>query len=66
MTGSAGQQRISIDFVKNYQIPLPSTEIQKQIVEKIEAEQKIVEANKELIKLFEQKIKDKISELWGE
>ncbi len=65
MTGSAGQQRLSMDFVKNYKIPLPTIEAQKQIVAKIEEEQKIIKANKELIKLFEQKIKDKISEVWG-
>ena len=32
---------------------------------KREAEQKLVNANKELIKVFEQKIKDKIEEVWG-
>lgn len=52
--------------LKSVLIPLPPIETQKQIIEKIDEEQKIVEANKELIKLFEQKIKDKISELWGE
>lgn len=51
--------------LKSVLIPLPPIETQKQIIEKIDEEQKIVEANKELIKLFEQKIKDKISELWG-
>ena len=52
--------------LKSVLIPLPSIETQKQIVAKIEEEQQIVEANKKLIKLFEQKIKDKISDLWGE
>lgn len=66
MTGSAGQQRLNMDFVKNYKIPLPTIEIQKQIIAKIEEEQKTIEANRELAKLFEKKIKDKISEVWGE
>ena len=32
----------------------------------IEAEQEMVNANKKLIEIFEQKIKDKIGEVWGE
>tara|TARA_B100000029_G_scaffold283481_1_gene277297 strand:- start:861 stop:965 length:105 start_codon:yes stop_codon:yes gene_type:complete len=31
-----------------------------------EAEQKMVNGNKKLIEIYEQKIKDKISEVWGE
>jgi len=50
----------------NTEIPLPSLEIQTQLVFQIEQEQEIVEANKKLIQLFEQKIKDKIAEVWGE
>ena len=45
-------------------IPLPSLKVQKQIVARIEEEQKLVEANKKLIQLFEQKIKDKIEEIY--
>ncbi len=45
--------------------PLPPLEIQKQIVAEIEKEEKIVENLKELIKIYEEKIKDKISEVWG-
>jgi type I restriction enzyme M protein len=51
--------------LKSILISLPPIETQKQIVSKIEEEQKAVEANRGLIKLFEQKIKDKISEVWG-
>ena len=65
--GQSGAQlpRVSWNFVKNLKAPLPPLETQKQIVAQIEAEQKLVNANKELIKLYEQKIKDKISEVWG-
>ncbi len=61
-----GVTGVTRDFIDKQEIPLPSLEVQKQIVEKIGEEQKMIEANKELVKLFEQKIKDKISELWGE
>ncbi len=66
MTGSAGQQRVAIDFMKNYQIPLPPLSVQKEIVAQIETEQEMVNASKKLIEVFEQKIKDKSSEVWGE
>jgi type I restriction enzyme M protein len=48
------------------QIPLPPLDIQKQIVARIEEEQQIVDANKKLIQLFEDKIKERIGEVWGE
>jgi type I restriction enzyme M protein len=47
-------------------IPLPSIETQLQIVAQIEREQKLILANKQLIEIFEQKIKNKISKFWGE
>ncbi|MEN9552306.1 MAG: hypothetical protein RI935_683 [Candidatus Parcubacteria bacterium] len=46
-------------------ISLPSVEIQKQIIEKIEAERLLVESNKKLIEIYEQKMKDVISKLWN-
>jgi len=52
--------------LKSISIPLPSIEIQKEIVETVEEEQKIIEANKRLIKIFSQKIMDRIFEVWGE
>jgi len=45
---------------------LPSLDIQKIISEKIDKEQQLVNANKELITIFEQKIKDRIARVWGE
>jgi type I restriction enzyme M protein len=66
MTGSAGQQRLSLDFVRMYPISLPPLQTQKKIVAEIESERELVEANKNLIEIFEKKIKDKIGEVWGE
>ncbi|MBM2813313.1 MAG: putative type restriction enzymeP protein [Ignavibacteria bacterium] len=64
MTGTGGLQRVPKDFVQTFKIPLPPLEIQQEIVSRIENEQKLVDANKELIKIFEQKIKDEINKLW--
>lgn len=65
MSGTSGLQRIPREFVANYQIPLPTIEEQQSIVQAIEEEMQLVNANKRLIEIFEQKIKDKISEVWG-
>ena len=53
-------------LVSKVEIPLPKLPIQKEIVSQIEAEQEMVNSNKKLIKIYEQKIKDKIGEVWGE
>jgi type I restriction enzyme M protein len=47
-------------------LPLPPLEAQHEIVIQIEKEKKLVNANKELIKIYEQKIKDEINRLWEE
>lgn len=44
----------------------PPLKIQKQIITEVEAEQKIINQNKKLIKIINQKIKTKIGEVWGE
>jgi len=61
-----GQPSISQSTVLELKIPLPPIETQKEIVAKIEEEQKLVDSNKQLIEIFEKKVKDKISEVWGE
>ncbi len=65
MTGTGGLQRVPPPFVKSALIPLPDIEAQLRIVTQIEKEQKMVNANKQLIEIFEQKIKDRISKVWG-
>ena len=52
--------------IKQMKIPLPTLKIQQKIITKIEREQKIINSNKELITIFENKIKDKIADVWGE
>ena len=43
---------------------LPPLSEQQQIVTRIEQEQQLVNGNKQLISLYEQKIKDEINKLW--
>lgn len=47
-------------------IPLPSIEAQKSIASSMNEEMAIVDQNKRLIEIFQQRIKDKIAEVWGE
>ncbi len=58
--------QLPIRSLSQFKIPLPSLEVQQLIVERIEKEQKLIEATKELIDIYEEKIKDRIGEVWGE
>lgn len=55
---------VTTDTLKSLKIPFPPSEIRLVIINHIEREQKLVNANKELIKIYEQKIKDEINKLW--
>jgi type I restriction enzyme M protein len=56
---------VTASDVKELEIYLPTIEEQKSIVQNLEEEQQLVASNKQLINIFEQKIKDKINEVWG-
>ena len=53
-------------FFRTYRVPMPSLETQQAIVAEIEAEQALVDANRELIARFEKKIQDAVGGVWGE
>lgn len=61
-----GQPQFNGNTLKNVSVPLPPLEIQHRIVAELEAERKLVEANRELIARMEMKIKAKLAEVWGE
>jgi len=65
-SGAAIKNVSSVKYLQTIKIPLPSIEIQQKIIAQIEKEQKTINANKELITIFENKIKDKIADVWGE
>jgi restriction endonuclease S subunit len=59
------QPKLNQRALNKIEIPLPSLALQKQIVEKIEAEYALIESAKKISKIYEQKIKTTISELWA-
>lgn len=63
---AVNQASIKTSDLRQIDIPLPSLDIQAEIVNSITEEMKIVESNKRLIKIFEGKISAKLSEVWGD
>jgi len=63
-TRAIGQSNINAKSLASYHIPLPPLNQQQEIVSQIEKEKRLVDAIKELIQIYEQKIKDKIGEVW--
>lgn len=59
-----GQSNINAKSLSSYVVPIPPLSIQQLIIPRIEHEQQLVNANKDLIKIYEQKIKDEINKLW--
>ena len=56
---------LTLGVVESIKIPSPNIETQNTIVEQIEKERAAVESCKNLIAMFEDKIKRKIGEVWG-
>lgn len=63
---AVNQASIKTSDLKQLDIPVPPMEVQEQIVLAIHEEMSIVGQNKRLIEIFQQKIKDRIAEVWGE
>ena len=63
---AVNQTNFNGDQLSKTKLAVPSIEIQRQIVSGFEEEMAIVDQNKRLIEIFQQKIKEKIAEVWGE
>lgn len=66
LSGRVRQSGVRPADLDELDIPLPALGIQKQIVEKIEAERELVEASMKLIKIYEEKIKSALEKLYGQ
>ena len=58
-------QNLTTRQVKEFKVPLPSLKTQQAIVAEVQAEQALVEANRQLIERFEQKIQATIERVWS-
>jgi len=65
LSNKANITNISQESIKSLEIPIPPLEIQRSIVTEIETEQKAVDGCRELIALYEGKIKTVIERVWG-
>lgn len=61
--GGGLQINIGKDDILSIKIPLPSLDIQKQMVAEVEREEEIAAANRHLIELYEQKIVNVLNEI---
>lgn len=66
MTGSAGQQRVPVSYVADYQVPLPPLDVQRAIVAELDGYRKVIEGARQVISDTERKIQDRLAEVWGE
>ena len=66
LTMGVGVPKLALNRIESIKIPLPPIEIQREIVAELEAEQQLINANKKLIEIYQQKTKSKIAEVWGE
>jgi restriction endonuclease S subunit len=57
--------RVGWSSFANITIPLPPLDVQRRVVAEIEEEQTLVNATKELIERFEEKIQGVIARVWG-
>jgi len=64
--GGGAQGNIAPKDILKYMIPLPPLETQKSIVAEIEAEQSLVNNNRELVDRMEKKIQAVLARVWGE
>jgi type I restriction enzyme M protein len=62
MTGTGGLQRVPIDFVTHYQIPLPPLDVQREIVAEIEGYQKIVDGARQVVEAWKPNIELELEE----
>ena len=64
--GAAIQNVASVAILKEIPFPKITLKEQEEIISEIEAEQEIVNSNKKLIFLYEQKIQKLIAQVWGQ
>ena len=57
-------RNLTTDQIKAFKIPIPPIDTQRQIISGIDEEQRAISSNRLLIQIFEQKISNKLAEVW--
>jgi type I restriction enzyme S subunit len=65
-TMGVGVPKLALSRIAGITVLIPPVEVQREIVTQLEVEQGLIDANKELIEIYQKKMKDKISEVWEE
>ena len=66
LASGATFKEISKTNFESLSISVPSLEEQKKILDQIQYEQSLIEPSKKLIKVFSEKIENRIKEIWGD
>ena len=64
LVGGVAITRLTLTKINEAKIPFPPFNVQQEIVSKIEAERKVVDGCRELIVVYEAKIKQVIDKVW--
>lgn len=66
LSSGGAQPNISQNIIRKLKIPILPKDVQSRIIDMFSREQIAVDANNQLIEVFNNQIKEKIAEVWGE
>jgi restriction endonuclease S subunit len=65
LVSGGGQPQFNGNALRQVHVPVPPLEIQREIMDQADAERVAVESNRNLVGIFEARIKAKLEEIWG-
>ena len=65
MQAGASREALNYSQIKQIKIPLPSLDVQVQMISEIHRERTLINGFKQVTEDFEKKIKDRIAKVWG-
>lgn len=65
LVSGGAQPQFNANAISKIMIPVPPLDEQDRIVNQVRIELDIIEENKRLIEIFQEKIRNKVSEIWG-
>lgn len=66
LTGDKQRSGLNMNTIRNIRIPVAPLETQEKLVKQFEEEKKHIESASTMVEIYENKIKNKIAEIWGE